>query len=335
MNVAALISGIGTDALNTFLRHRVDSHSTILRIIVWSSATASCMYWLLVACMYRQKPTTQPLDDTHQHQHQRPVCIQLRELMRDPILWRLAAFMVVLFGARSVLRHVDATLPKYLQRTQGNDVLYGSVYAINPVIIIVFAPVLQIVLARADIYRCVAIGTLLTALAPFSFVLFINMNAAILFMILLSFGEALYSPRLYDYAMALAPDRQEGAYSTLASAPLFLVTLVTGAIGGDLLEHYCNANQITTNTVTTIILSTESPLEQWKDSCQFMWLIIGCIALTTPFILFTSRCALENDEMRIRLRSITTTNLSSQLIDQSQEIAQLIEDDDDNENENV
>jgi len=217
-----------------------------------------------------------------------------------------------------VLRHVDATLPKYLQRTEGNDVLYGSVYSINPVIIIIFAPLLQIVLAGNDMYWCVAVGSFLTALAPFSFVVFNTadtMIAAIVFMVFLSVGEALYSPRLYDYAMALAPDGQEGAYGTLASTPLFLVTLLTGALGGDLLEHYCSATKLIDATS-----ASTGALDHWRTTCQTLWLVIGCIALTTPLLLCTSQCCLETPEMRTRLRHATDVDV---------DVTELVVDDDD------
>ena len=39
--------------------------------------------------------------------------------------------------------------------------------------------------------------------------------------------------------MALAPDRREGLYTTLASAPMFAAKLLAGGLSGVLLQDYC------------------------------------------------------------------------------------------------
>ena len=39
--------------------------------------------------------------------------------------------------------------------------------------------------------------------------------------VLLSLGEALWSPRTYDYSMSVAPVGQEAIFTALAAAPLF------------------------------------------------------------------------------------------------------------------
>lgn len=53
--------------------------------------------------------------------------------------------------------------------------------------------------------------------------------ATMLFVVFLSLGEAIWSPRWYDYSMSVAPDGREGIWTALASAPLFAAKLPTGA----------------------------------------------------------------------------------------------------------
>ena len=53
-----------------------------------------------------------------------------------------------------------------MEREIGPHAAYGSVYAINPAIIIFAVPLLQAWLADADAYQCVIVGTALTTLAP-------------------------------------------------------------------------------------------------------------------------------------------------------------------------
>ena len=83
--------------------------------------------------------------------------------------------------------------------------------------------------------------------------------------------------------MVLAPPGKEGIFGTLAAAPLFLVKIIAGGVGGELLGLYCPA--------------------MGPRQCQLMWFIIGCTAATTPFGLVTLRRWLYNDDVRQRMRS--------------------------------
>ena len=52
--------------------------------------------------------------------------------------------------------------------------------------------------------------------------------ATVLFVVQLSLGESIWSPRWYDYSMSIAPEGREGVFTAMASAPLFLGKFVTG-----------------------------------------------------------------------------------------------------------
>jgi len=49
-----------------------------------------------------------------------------------------------------------------------------------------------------------------------------------LFVILVSIGEAFYSPRVYEYAAAIAPKGQEASYGALSYIPFLLAKLLVG-----------------------------------------------------------------------------------------------------------
>ena len=204
------------------------------------------------------------------------------DTLRDRVFWRLVAFSGVVFGANTVFRHMDSSLPKFMERTMGEDVAYGTVYAINPAIIIFAVPLLQAYLADYDPYTCVIVGTAITTgatcilgILPPSYV------ACILFMMFFSVGEATYSPRLYEYAMTMAPEGKEGIYGTLAAMPRFLVKAVVGVLSGELLAIYCP--------------------ERPPRACRVMWLVIAATALTTPVGLVAFRRWLYTDDVRARL----------------------------------
>jgi len=62
-----------------------------------------------------------------------------------------------------------------------------------------------------------------------------------IFVVLLSVGEAFYSPRVYEYAAAIAPKGQEASYGALSYIPFLLSKLLIGTFSGLLLAQYCPA----------------------------------------------------------------------------------------------
>ena len=54
---------------------------------------------------------------------------------------------------------------------------------------------------------------------------------AALYLIVFSVGEAFYSPRVYEYAAAIAPKGQEASYGSLAYLPFLVGKLLVGASG--------------------------------------------------------------------------------------------------------
>ena len=59
-----------------------------------------------------------------------------------------------------------------------------------------------------------------------------------LYLTIFSIGEAFYSPRVYEYAAAIAPPGQEASYGSLAYLPFLVGKLLVGT-GGWLLAAFC------------------------------------------------------------------------------------------------
>jgi hypothetical protein len=83
--------------------------------------------------------------------------------------------------------------------------------------------------------------------------------------VLLSLGEAIWSPRTYDYTYSIAPNGQEASFAALAAAPLFAAKIPVGLLSGYLLNTYCP--------------------EGGPNRGQIMWLIIGIVTLTSPILI--------------------------------------------------
>lgn len=289
MNVSALASGVVTDAFRGQHKATPASELRAHGAVFWLAAGVSCTYVVVAFLFFRDlPPVVEPGEapsfvslQPHETPWQKSVR-EARETGKDPVFWRLVCFSGVIFGARTIFRHMDATLPKYMERELGPAARYGTVYAINPAIIICAVPVVQAWLVAYDPYRAVLAGTTLTAAAPLVLaVAAASYPAIVSFMLLLSAGEAVYSPLLYAYAMALSPPGREGVYGTLAAAPLFLVQVVVGGVGGELLGLYCPADG--------------------PRRCQFMWFLVFLIAVTTPIGLVLGRPYLYNADVRRRV----------------------------------
>jgi MFS family permease len=89
-----------------------------------------------------------------------------------------------------------------------------------------------------------------------------------IYIAIFSVGEAFYSPRVYEYAAAIAPRGQEASYGALSYIPFLLGKLLVGT-GGFLLAAFCPEH---------------GPRHSWK-----MWLIFALAASIAPIGLIGLR----------------------------------------------
>ena len=108
-------------------------------------------------------------------------------------------------------------------------------------------------------------GSYISALSPFFLAVSTSPAGCIMFVVVLSIGEAVWSPRLYDYTMSVCQEGREGTYMALSSAPLFLAKLPVGFMSGYLLQKYCPA---------------EGPRQS-----KLMWFIIGATTISSPVLM--------------------------------------------------
>ncbi|HZI32257.1 MAG TPA: MFS transporter, partial [Candidatus Binatia bacterium] len=212
-------------------------------------------------------------------------------LWRQPSLYKFLLFVTLIVGVKMLFYHLSFTFPKYGVRELGNGApITHASSMLNSLLIVFLVPICGVLTQRVSAYWMIVTGSFVSVLSPFFLVVpahwfqslahgwlgdFIGhwwlgirgeMNplyiSIFFFMVMLSVGEALWSPRLYEYAAAIAPKGQEASYMALTFLPLFGAKLVVGSISGGLLENYCP--------------------ETGARHPQTMWLIIGVMALVTP-----------------------------------------------------
>ncbi len=226
-------------------------------------------------------------------------------LWRQKSFYRFLAFMSLVVGVRMIYYQLYYTFPKFGIRELGNGAPVGHLSGIvNEVLIVVLVPVCGVLTQRIAAYRMVMVGSLISALSVF----FVALPSAwfkpladgwlgdlvahqwlgvagpvnplyisiFLFIAMLSAGEALWSPRLYEYAAAIAPKGQEASYMALSMLPYFLAKFLVGGTSGWLLTKYCP--------------------ETGPRHPEMMWFLIGCMALVTPVGAFVFRKYIQVQE---------------------------------------
>lgn len=279
MNVAALIAGPAVDVSRSLFRNGISwdlrhlgfpvLHMTGLRVVVLSSAFATAAMCLVVVMGIREVEVDESGNVSSFSPNRESPISQTWAVLQKRSFWRLTLFTFLLIGVRLVFRHLDATMPKYLTRQFGEDAPYGLIYSINPFLIIFLVPVIGLMTRGVDSFSMILYGSFVAAASPFWICIAPAYWTVIMFMVTLSLGEAVYSPRVYEYTMEISERGSEGLYSSLSSAPLFSVKLVVGGMSGWLLTNFM-------------------PLVG-KHHGGTLWAIIGFTSIVSPILMFIFR----------------------------------------------
>uniref|UniRef100_A0A7S1THG9 Major facilitator superfamily (MFS) profile domain-containing protein n=1 Tax=Compsopogon caeruleus TaxID=31354 RepID=A0A7S1THG9_9RHOD len=276
MNLAALVAGPLVDLLRRVFKGGLtvggDSYSA-LRLVLITSALATFVMLAVVCFGIREIEVDENGNVTSFEPNQADPWEQTRRVLREPAFWRLALFTLLLVGVRLVFRHMDATLPKYMTREFGEDAPFGLIYAINPFLIIFLVPVVGLMTKGVDSFSMILYGSFISGVSPFWVCIGNFYWAIILFMVTLSVGEAVYSPRVYEYSMEISGKGEEGLYTSLSSAPLFTVKLIVGGMSGWLLTRFCP--------------------ETGPRNSRAMWAIIGATSFVSPILMLLLRDVIE------------------------------------------
>lgn len=286
MNVAALCAGPGVDLARFSFSEGFTIQAypfgvvkiTALRLIILITAVSTGAMCFVIFTGMREvhvnergnlEAFTPQRDSPWQH---------TKQVLREAAFWRLTLFTVLLIGVRMVFRHMDATLPKYLVRQFGPDSPFGLIYAINPFLIIMLVPMVGLMTRHVDSFSMILYGSFVSAASPFWICFKQTYLGVVLFMVTLSIGEAVYSPRVYEYTMQVSPQGSEGIYTSLSSAPLFSVQLIVGGMSGWLLTNF---------------MSVDGP-----HYGGILWGIIGLTSMTSPILMCLFREYISPSSLR-------------------------------------
>jgi MFS family permease len=210
--------------------------------------------------------------------------------------YRLLTFFLFIGFLKAIFLIMDYVFPTFGDREMGLHAPVGKLAGINSLLIIVLAPVVGALTQRIASYRMVIIGGAICAAGVFIMALptewfqsaanggfgqwlghgYLRLSGnihpyyvmAALYLAVFSVGEAFYSPRVYEYAAAIAPKGQEASYGALAYIPFLVGKLLIGTSGW--------------------ILAAFCPAEGPRRS-NLMWLIFALAASVAPIGLIAFR----------------------------------------------
>jgi len=197
------------------------------------------------------------------------VAAALKDVITDKIFWRFIVLLMFLSLVRMMFQHMHFTWPKYITREQGEDFPFGTLWSLNSLLIIFLAPIGTAITRKYKPFNVLLFGAFISSLSPFVLVLGSALPIQIGMILLLTIGEALWSPRLYEYNVSIAPRGREATYVSLAALPYFLAKFLVGPTSGYLLQEFCPAEGV--------------------RHASIMWLIIGLSTIIGPIGIWLGR----------------------------------------------
>lgn len=164
--------------------------------------------------------------------------VALKDVLKDRAFWRFMVLLVLLSLVRMMFQHMHFTWPKYVLREQGEGFPVGTVWSLNSFLILFLAPLGTALTRHRKPFEVLLFGAFISALSPFVLCFGSAMPFQIAMILLLTVGEALWSPRLYEYNVSIAPRGREATYVSLAMFPYFLAKFLVGPTSGYLLATY-------------------------------------------------------------------------------------------------
>ncbi len=192
----------------------------------------------------------------------------MKEVTSEKTFWIFITFIFLLVLVKMIFQYNHSLYPLYMERI-GLKNWTGKLYSINPLIIIFLVPVMTAITHKMKGFNVIMLGSFIAAGSVFFLGLGESIMMIVLFQIVLSIGEAIYSPRIYDYTASIAPEGKEASYMAYSKAPMFFAKVAAGPATGLLLHYLC-------------------PAEGARNS-ELMWIIVGASTMISPITLFLGR----------------------------------------------
>lgn len=189
-------------------------------------------------------------------------------IWKEANFYRFLVFLSLVVLVRLVFYHMHYTFPKFGIRELGPGAPIGNLWTVlNAGLIVLLTLPVAALSSRISSYKMLTVGTIIAAAPVFFLTMprewfqpladgpmghfighrWLGMDGPVdpliiaitFFVIFFSIGEAIWSPRLYQYTAAIAPKGKEGSYMALSLLPYFVAKLIVGMLSGRMLERWC------------------------------------------------------------------------------------------------
>jgi MFS family permease len=199
-----------------------------------------------------------------------------RFLARHPLAdLKFFFFIFALIPVQTLFTYNWLVLPEYINRAYTGWV--GRYFEIasnfNPILIFILTPIIAALTLKRKVYNMMIWGTFIMAAPAFLLAIGPTWWTLYSYLIIMTVGEAMWSPRFLQYAAEIAPEGRTGEYMGVAQLPWFLTkVLVPLLYSGYMMDRYCPAPQ------------TGRPVHT-----EPMWLIFGVIAMGSFVLLVLAK----------------------------------------------
>jgi POT family proton-dependent oligopeptide transporter len=243
-------------AVGPFIALAVRENVGISYVLVVSSLT-SLVLFTCTALFYKEPP--RPADA--------PPARSMARVLADMVLvfrnFRFILFLVIFSGFWAMFWHVFYALPFYVK----DYLKFGRFEIIETVdamtIIVVTIPATAIA-RRLKPLSAMVLGFVLATACWFIMGSLPTIAGAVAAMMLFALGEAIQSPRFYEYVANLAPPDQVGTYMGFAFLPIAIGTFIAGWSSGYLVKHY---------------------VEGGNPNAPQMWFVVGSYGVVSTILM--------------------------------------------------
>ncbi len=192
----------------------------------------------------------------------------MKEVASEKTFWIFITFIFLLVLVKMIFQYNHSLYPLYMERI-GLKNWTGKLYSINPAIVIFLVPIMTAITRNMKGYNVIMLGAAVSAGSVFFMGFGESIMMIVLFQVVLSIGEAIYSPKIYDYTANIAPEGKESSYMAYSKAPMFFAKVAAGPATGILLYNLCP--------------------ETGARNTELMWIIVGVSTMISPITLFLGR----------------------------------------------
>lgn len=205
-----------------------------------------------------------------------------KSVVRQSAFWRFIVLMVSVLGVRAAWTYMYLLMPKYWIRIIGEDVEMGFLQAINPTCVVIGLIIMIPIANKFNVFKMLVFGAFFSSLSLLVLVMPYEwfgsgiasgyFRMSVIMLVVLSFGEVIWSPKLNEYTAAIAPQGQEGSYLGMSMMPWFFAKTAVGVMSGHMLARWVPEGvdqEIEAGTLSF----WESPEAMWL--LLFFWAIVG------------------------------------------------------------